>query len=272
MNTIDQDKFGPPDDTPILPWFGGVYTHGFVALHPFFTVEGLDPKTCEHGTLVLSGSAAPAALGLFEWAEEEAANRRVGKEINPEGVDGAAKRYGRQIGWRTICQQTGFTDHCELDQALRTSIGGLRHGLADPAKSDRLASYCSQHRIFPPNEGRFEPLMQNSLAAVFRRAGNNRLIVGDEFGDDERLVDITLLEQGDLWDGMAELPQYGVKRLIASDHSLLAWVHWDSFYTLILGKAEAFEGLKIARLFEGFWCSDETESHWLTQPCIPLIE
>lgn len=272
MDTIDRDKFGPPDDTPILPWFGGAYTHGFVALHPFFTVEGLDPKTCEHGTLILSRSAAPAALGLLEWADEEAANRRIGKEINHEGVDGAAKRYGRQIGWRTICRQVGFTDHCELDQALRTSIGGLRHDLADGAKSERLASYCSQQRIFQPNEGRFEPLMQTSLATVFKRTGNNRLIVGDEFGDDERLVDTSLLGRSDLWDGMAGLPQYGVKRLIAPDRSLLAWVHWDSFYTLILGKAEALQDLKIANLFEGFWCSDETESYWLTQRCIPLVE
>ncbi|TCM14711.1 uncharacterized protein DUF2711 [Novosphingobium sp. PhB165] len=268
----DRDKFGPPDDTPILPWFSGAYAHGFVALHPFFAVEGLDPKTCEHGTLVLSGSEVPAALGLLEWADEEAANRRVGKDINLEGVDGAAKRYGRQVSWRTICQQADFADHCELDQALRTSIGGLRHGLADAAKSDRLSSYCSQHGIFPPNEGRFEPLMQTNLATVFRRAGNNRLIVGDEFGDDEGLVDISLLEQGELWDEMAELPQYGVKRLIAPDRSLLAWVHWDSFYTLILGKAEAFQDLKIASMFEGFWCSQETQTYWLTQPCIPLVE
>lgn len=272
MDAIDRDKFGPPDDTPILPWFDGAYAHGFVALHPFFTVEGLDPKTCEYGTLVLSRSAAPAEFGLLEWADEEAANRQVGKEIGPGGVDGAAKRYGRQVGWRTICQRADFANHCELDQALRTSIGGLRQDLADAAKSDRLASYCSQHRIFPPNEGRFEPLMQTSLATLFRRAGNNRLIVGDEFGDDERLVDISLLEQGDLWDGMAELPQYGVKRLIAPDRSLLAWVHWDSFYTLILGKAEVLKDLKIATLFEGFWCSDKTQSYWLTQPCIPLVE
>lgn len=272
MDMIDRDKFGPPDDTPILPWFSGAYTHGFVALHPFFTVKGLDPKTCEYGTLVLSGSAAPAALGLLEWADEEAANRRVGKEIGFEGVDSAAKRYGRQIGWRTICQQADFANHCDLDQALRTSIGGLKHGFADAAKSERLTIYCSQHGIFPPNEGRFEPLMQANLAAVFRRAGFSRLIVGDEFGDDERLVDTSLLEQGDLWDGMADLPQYGVKRLIAPDHSLLAWVHWDSFYTLLLGKAEAFQGLKIASLFEGFWCSEETESSWFRQPCIPLAE
>jgi len=154
---IDRDKLGPPDDTSILPWFNGAYAHGFVALHPFFTVKGLDPNTCEHGTLALSGSAAPAALGLLEWADEEAANRRVGKEINLERVDGAAKRYGRQVGWRTICQQADFANHCDLDRALRTSIGGLRHGLADVAKSERLISYCSQHGIFPPNEGRFEP-------------------------------------------------------------------------------------------------------------------
>ena len=114
--------------------------------------------------------------------------------------------------------------------------------------------------------------MQTSLATVFKRTGNNRLIVGDEFGDDERLVDTSLLGRSDLWDGMAGLPQYGVKRLIAPDRSLLAWVHWDSFYTLILGKAEALQDLKIANLFEGFWCSDETESYWLTQRCIPLVE
>jgi hypothetical protein len=272
MNMIDRDKFGPPDDTPILPWYGGSYTHGFVALHPFFVVEGLDPKTCEHGTLVLSGSAAPAELGLLEWTDEETAKRRVGKEINAEGVDGAAKRYGRQIGWRTICRQAGFAEHCEVDQALRTSIGGLRHDLADADKSNRLASYCSQNLIFPPTEGSFQPLMQASLASLFRQAGNNYLTVGDEFGDDERVVNTRLLEQNDLWDGMVDLPQYGVKRLIAPDRSLLAWVHWDSFYTLILGKEEALQDLKIANLFEGFWCSEETESYWLTQPCIPLVE
>jgi hypothetical protein len=250
MDTSDRHKFGPPDDTPILPWYDGTYIHGFVALHPFFDVEGLDPQTCEHGTLVLSGSAAPAQIGLMEWADEEAANRRVGKEIGPEGVDGAAKRYGRKVSWRTICQQAGFVDHCALDQALRTSIGGLKDDIANAAGSERLASYCSQHRIFPPNEGRFEPLMQASLTDLFRRAGNTSLIVGDEFGDEERLVDISLLETNDLWDDMAELPR--VNRLIAPDRSILAWVHWDSFYTLILGKEGALHDLKIATRFEGF--------------------
>jgi hypothetical protein len=272
MNKIDRDKLGPPDDTPIMGWYGGAYSHGFVAVHPFFTVEGLDPKTCEHGTLVLSGHAAPDELDLLEWADEESAQRRIGKEITAQGVDGLAKRFGQQISWRTICQQANFTNHCELDRALRTKIGGFRQGLADTAASDRLASYCAEHKIFMPNEGRFEPLMQAGLAALFRGAGFRKVVVGDEFGDDERLVDINLLDRNELWDGMAELPQYGIKRLIAPDHSLLAWVHWDSFYTLILGTTESLHELRIDRSFEGFWCSDETDTYWLNQVCIPLIQ
>lgn len=272
MDKTDRGKFGPPDDTPIMPWYDGVYSQGFVALHPFFTVDGLDPNTCEHGTLVLSGSKAPSELGLLEWADEESAKRRAGKEITLERVDGLAKRFGQRIGWRTVYQQNNFTNHCELDRALRTSIGGLRRDIADSAASDQLASYCSRYRIFPPNEGGFQPLMQSSLASIFRQAGFQSLLVGDEFGDDDRLVDISLMERDELWDGMAELPPHGIKRLIAPDRSLFAWVHWDSFYTMIFGTDEAFHGLNINRLFEGFWCSDETNTFWLTQTCIPLVE
>ena len=272
MNTSDRSKFGPPDDTPIMPWYGGAYSHGFVALHPFFTVEGLDPNTCEHGTLILSRSSAPSSLSLLEWADEEAAKRRAGKEITPQGVDGLAKRLGQRIGWRTVCQQSKFADDCELDRALRTSIDGLRHDLADTAASDRLASYCSRNGIFAPTEGSFQPLMQFSLASIFRRAGFRNLIVGDEFGDDERLVDISLLERNELWDGTAGLPANGIKRLIAPDRSLLAWVHWDSFYTLILGAANALHDLETDRLFEGFWCSDKTDTYWLTQSSIPHVQ
>ncbi len=272
MDKTDRAKLGPPDDTPIMGWYDGVYSHGFVALHPFFTIEGLDPNACEHGTLVLSGREAPREFGLMEWADEEAAQRRVGKEITAEGVGGLAKRYGQQVSWRMMCQQGNFGNHCELDRALRTGIGGLRQDLADTAASNRLAYYCSEHRIFTPNEGRFEPLMQSSLASLFRGAGFLEAMVGDEFGDDERLVNINLLERDELWDGMTELPQYGIKRLIAPDHSLLVWVHWDSFYTLILGTADSLRELRIDRSFEGFWCSDETDTYWLNQACLPLIQ
>ncbi|MCU0891494.1 MAG: DUF2711 family protein [Sandarakinorhabdus sp.] len=272
MEASDRDKFGPPDDTPIMPWYAGAYSQGFVILHPFFTVDGLDPSKCEYGTLVLRGSEAPPELGFVEWTEKEAARRRFGKETDQEGVDGLAKRLGRRITWQTMCETVEIADHCELDRALRTNIHGLRHDLSNTASAERLISYCTEHEIFLPNEGRFEPLIQSSLATLFRQAGLQSIIVGDEFGDDERLIPISLLEGDALWGDMTELPIYGIKRLIAPDRSLFAWVHWDSFYTLILGTAEAFREFEISQLFEGFWCSDETNTYWLTQPCIPLAQ
>jgi hypothetical protein len=69
MNEADPAKFGPPDDTPMLPWFGGAFTHSFVALHPFIAIDGLDPRVCEYGTLILPRSSAPADVDLLEWVD-----------------------------------------------------------------------------------------------------------------------------------------------------------------------------------------------------------
>lgn len=272
MTEIDRIKFGPPDDTAILPWYRGVYSHGFAALHPFFTVKGLDPRSCEHGTLILERSGAREGVGLLEWADEEAANRRVGREITAAGVEALAKRVGQRISWRSVCEQADFANHCELDRALRTSISGLRDDLADKAGSDRLASYCSGGQVFPPTEGRLQPIMQTGLAELFRRAGFPEVIAGDEFGDEDRKIKVSMLEQSAPWDGADGLLGCSIKRLMAPDRSLLAWVHWDSFYTMILGTSQTLRDLKIDRLFEGFWCSDETTTYWLTQPCIPLVQ
>jgi len=59
MDDIERVKFQPPDDTAMLPWYNGAYSHGFIALHPFFTVQGLDPETCDYRTIVLAASDQP---------------------------------------------------------------------------------------------------------------------------------------------------------------------------------------------------------------------
>jgi hypothetical protein len=271
MDPLVRAKSGPPDDTPFMPWYDGDYSIGFVALHPFFTVAGLDPDNCEYGTLIIFRSAIPAGTGLLEWGDQEAARRRAGKEVDAETLDAWIKRSGNPIGWRQMSQRAGFVDHCELDLALRTNIGGLRHDLADAPLGHRLTSYCKEHEIFPPTEGHFQPVMQSSLATLFRRAGFSKVIVGDEFGEHEQLVDIRLLEREDPWEEIAELQSINIKRLIAPDHSLLAWVHWDSFYTAIFGTEASLRQTAISDLFEGFWCSSATSTYWLTEACIPLV-
>lgn len=272
---MDQDeltKFGPPDDTPILPWYGGAFQHAFVALHPFFSVEGLHPGACESGSLVLLRSEMPDGAELLEWADEAKAARKLGKEIEADAVDTIAKRFGRTIGWQAVARAAGFSDHCELDRALRTNIHGLRDDLADSASTERLLRYCDREALFLPTEGRFEPVMQSALIQMFARAGHCEIIAGDEFGNEERLVDLSALAGKKPWVGVEDVPAYGARRLFAPDRSLLAWVHWDSFYTLILGTEAGLAGIRLNQLFEGFWCDTATTTYWLTEPPIPLVE
>ena len=268
----DRTKFGPPDDTAILPWYEGAYTHAFVALSPFYTVEGLDPARCENGNLILLRSDAPDDVELMQWTEHEAGKRRVGKEIDADALDRIAARFGRAVPWRKVCRDAGFADHHELDRALRSLIKGLRSDLESPILAERLRAHCTGAGLFLPTEGCFEPLVQAALVELFRRAGHAEVVVGDEFGDDERVMDLALLAKKIPWYQSNGMPAYGVRRLFSADRSLFVWVHWDSFYIVILGTEHSLASVKLADLFEGFWCSAVTKTYWLLQDCIPLVD
>ena len=272
MDASDRRTSGPPEDVPLLPWYQGAFTHAFVALHPFFAIDGLHPGVCESGSLIVRRSEAPEEADLLEWADAASADRRRGKEIDGERLDSIAKAFGKPVRWRTICKDAGIADHCELDRALRTHIGGLRHDLADPRLTEQLLHHCDREAIFLPTEGRFEPIMQDALMHMFARAGCRRIFAGDEFGDEERPVDVEALTGGRPWVGAEDVPAYGARRLYAPDLSLLAWVHWDSFQTVIFGTEGSLAGMRLDDLFEGFWCSEDTVSYWLTQPPIPLVQ
>lgn len=272
MDEADRSKFGPPDDTAMLPWFGGVYSHAFVALHPFVAIDGLHPNGCEHGTLVLPRSSAPPNIDLIDWIDGEAEARRDGKELTEIAVDEVAVRFGNPVRWREICDLAGISDHCALDQALRTIILGLRKYLEDCQSAERLKKCCDEHALFRPTEGRFQPIMQASLIELFERVGLSEVFVGDEFGDDERLVPVAALRGEQAWDRRIDLSSWGIRRLFSPDRSILVWVHWDSFYTAVFATAERLKGSRLPELFEGFWCTNATTTYWLTEPAIPLTQ
>jgi hypothetical protein len=114
--------------------------------------------------------------------------------------------------------------------------------------------------------------MQASLIELFERVGMSEVFVGDEFGDDERLVSLAALRGEQAWDRRTDLSPRGIRRIFTPDRSMLIWVHWDSFYTAIFATAERLGGSRLDELFAGFWCSNETTTYWLTQPAIPLMQ
>lgn len=271
MTEIDRSKWPPPEDDAMLPWYQGVFDAGFIALHPFFTVDGLDPAACVHGTMVFTRSEMPEGVGLIDWMDTEGAVRREGKEVQSGSMPGIAKMLGRAISWGKTVATLGMADHCALDCALRTHIKGLRKDLADEAAARRLEDYCARERIFLPTEGVIQPLMENSLIAMLRRAGFDEMILADEFGDDEKLMSLDALEHGEPWELRDDLPRWGVRRLIAPDRSLLVWVHWDSFYTAIFGTRARLNNALLEEGFEGFWCTPSTKTYWLLDDAAPLV-
>lgn len=255
----------------MLPWYEGVFDAGFIALHPFFTVEGLDPAACVHGTMVFSRSEMPEGVGLIDWMDAEGAARREGKEIQNGAIPGIAKAFGHAIGWGKMTATLGMADHCALDCALRTHIKGLRKQYADEAAARRLEDHCAREKIFLPTEGVIQPLMEAPLIAMLRRAGFNEMILSDEFGDDEKLLPLDALQDEVSWDLRDDLPRWGVRRIIAPDRSLLIWVHWDSFYTGIFGARDRLEAARPEKELEGFWCTPSTKTYWLLDEAAPLV-
>lgn len=272
MSPLELPNFGPPDDKPMLPWYGGHYTHAFIALSPFYVIDGLNPSVCETGNLILSRSNKPEEADLVEWVDAEAAKNKVGNEIESSSLDYIARQYGKPVSWRTICREASFSDHCELDRALRTNIKGLRRDLEDKASAQRLLAHCSRNQIFLPTEGRIEPVQQSRLAEFLSQKGHIQIIAGDEFGDEDLVIDTQSLLQPEPWDYRDDMPKFGIRRLMALDQSLLIWVHWDSFYVTIFGNEHSLASANVGRFLEGFWCSPESTTYWLTQEAIALVD
>lgn len=262
----------PLDDRPILPFYEGAYAGGFVALHPFFEIPGLDPALCEHGTHIVERGEIPTGADILAWAEQDRALKAVGKTVDADAVDLAAKLRGRPIGWREMLAAAGFADHAALNGALRTHIRGLRPQFADPEGAERLVRLCAQRRIFPPTEGMFQPVMENALRQFLEACDLKRIVWADEFdADTARKIDLRDLPRDKLWVAGAATPDYVPRRLFASDGSLFLCVHWDSFFTLILGSEERLAKGAPQTFFEGFGCSHETEIAWNRQEALPLV-
>ncbi|MBO9621587.1 MAG: helix-turn-helix transcriptional regulator [Sphingomonas sp.] len=106
----------------------------------------------------------------------------------------------------------GTTGETPAAFALRLRLGRAEElvrrtdlGLREIAERTGFASAAHFVRTYRAHRG-VTPGQLRLGGAGPSRAGNNRLIVGDEFGDDERLVDTSLSGRGDLRDGTAELP------------------------------------------------------------------
>jgi len=260
---IDKLTSYPSYNEPILGWYAGAYDLAYVALHPFVRIPGLDPALCSPWTTHIDRSDLPADQDLLDAIRAKESTEDL--KFSPHVVDELTKRRGITLSWSEVGKAVGFTNVADINRALLTSIGALKVEYQDQAGADLLSSYCSSQKIFPPSEGNFQASMQRNLGRLFRDSGVDRVEVAGQFDEEASPLEISLLNSQQPWCSIDVIPNRA-DRIFAADRSLLVVVDWDSFFTLICGKAERLKSVSVAELFEGFWCSPSTNHNWWLHP------
>ena len=252
---LDRYTEYPPTDRPLLE--GGPFEAGYIAVHPFFEISGVDPALSDYGTVIVHRTqyAEDSIDEILEQIDVSGKGR-----IAADTVAVLAKARGRLLLWKEIGAATGLRTFSSLNRALLTTIGALRKQYEDRETASRIQDYCRMRQIFMPTEGQIQPTMERQIASLFRKAGVQELEVAGEFDKTGVAIDVSVLQGDQPWNitGLKHRPT----RLYALDRSLLVAVDWDSFFTFVAGKRARLRRSEIESDFEGFACSSETLQDW----------
>lgn len=213
----------PPYGAPLVEAYNGRFEAAFVVLHPFIRVEE-----------------------RLAW--------RVTRKY-PDDADIIA--HGSRFPWTEVCGLSGLSSLARLNQALLTATGSLKGDFGNSSARDMLQGFLQSQPVWMPAQGRFEPLLQRNLLAIFASAGYEEVIHVPEFPNADPIVRlaVTDLEKAD-----RPFPSGGT--LLAPDLSFLFTVEWDSFFTLFYG-SRAFVAGSMRKLgMEGFFATANTDHVW----------
>lgn len=267
-----QDTSVLPGNRPILSWFDGAYERCFIALHPFFVIPGLDPARCQHGPVISLFSDIPTGVPFLEWIQAHTEAVLEDKELDSEAVEEAAKLYGTPIDWHQVCREAGFASHLELHLALLSSIHALNAGYHSQSLVDRLNDYCAANKIFPPTASEFQVLMSSAVCAVLTADGETHYVMSDEFRQAEETVSIEYLKECGITPTSTAPKSYAPVSVSSKNERLVITVEHDCLFTLIFERDKLLPRETIERLFEGFWCGEDTTLGWWHDSQQPLIE
>lgn len=249
-----------PENQRFSDWNNGRFEAIFVAFHPFFRIQGVSPFANGWIESVYTGASKdkplPKALSALspEAAEILSQSTFVSSVMHPD-IDEMAAASLEQLYWAEIGQASGMTVG-EVNAALRTSISGLRKEFAKPQLAQTLMEFCRKNDVFPPSEGRFQPLHAKPLQALFRMAGHNEVFISADPHPDgvNASSGLPLAE----W---ADLLGHG-NRVISPDKRTLALTHWDGYYALFCGDKDLLSSLVEDSRLDGFWADSTTDDSW----------
>lgn len=179
------------------------------------------------------------------------------KAVPSYPADGQILSQGQKYTWAEVYTQTGLNNCAKLNQALLASICSIAEELTDFEARNLLRSFLESEPVWMPTEGRFEPLLQMDMLAVFEAAHCDGLICVPEFPE---LDEVTELDVVQLKNRMLPFPSRGT--LMPADGSFLLTVDWDSFFTLFYGPRAFVTDVARRRNLEGFFAYPTMEHFW----------
>jgi hypothetical protein len=164
--------------------------------------------------------------------------------------------YCELMTWKDFLILSDIENIETLDIALRNSIGGLNKIFQNKISLKKLNETSEKHEIYHPNAGMFEYISIKSICESFVLLGFDKLIVGNEFGNEKRNLKIKKI-----FEDKDEIFSTD-SNLYSENNEILYTVHWDSHYTILCSNKENVERIVSKFNFEGFYCDKETDIYW----------
>lgn len=213
----------PPCDAPLVDAYGGRFESLYVILHPFVRVP----------------------------------DRLAWRQTRTYPSEEQIAAVGEKVRWAEVAEQTGMRGAAGLNHALLTSIAAIYPEFGDFAARDRLQRFLEAGKVWMPNEGCFEPLLQPDILDAFEAARKNSLIYVPEFPSVDPVLPFNVARLKEKADAF---PARG--SVMPEDASFLFTVDWDSFFTLFYGPRKFVAAFVKRRGIEGFFANATTEHYW----------
>ena len=225
MGKRPRDITAPPETIPILEWYKEVHDTAFCILHPFVRVEP----------------------GFERLVQPDA-------DLDVDPTREQLRAVSEPVSWEEVCQLLGLDDVGLLNLFLRGWIGLLRE---EPSDSRQAWEVLRRHGLLDPVFGEFSPYQLDSFVFSIAGLGYDKMIVGDEFGDEAieyRPCDLICSE--------SPFVNPAHPTLYTPDRSLLYASVVDAHFTILAGPRNVVERIVNDFRFEGFFCLPETKILW----------
>lgn len=212
------------DEDAYLSWYRDSFSSVFVATNPFLKVPDFP--------LDFQG----------DWI--------------PDEVNTIAKQRGAEtsVSWREISELCGFSSIAHVNRALRlTGSKRIGNDLACSSDTEKMLSICEDLHMFVPDEGRYSPLVQISLARFLKQLEHDEVVVSDHFGTSPRQMKS---KEFLLPDGFAP------SEIHTPDKSVYVSIYTDYHYFLVCQSKHSISVANPMDFFEGFFADESTNDLW----------